>query len=95
MGIYVGAGLQLGQLYSDHKSSPHDDAAAAYWLRLSAEQGNAEAKSELAALYLLGAGVGKDITQYVFWLRKAAEQWRRASELNLANSYFLAGRGQG
>ena len=52
------------------------------------ERGNAQASSTVAAHYLEGLGVKKDITQAVKWLQKSAEQGSAESQLILSSWYM-------
>ncbi|NQU53236.1 MAG: sel1 repeat family protein [Bacteroidetes bacterium] len=46
---------------------------AYFWLKTSAEQGNAEAQYRLAVLFQRGKGVTKDKDQALYWYKKSAE----------------------
>jgi TPR repeat protein len=54
------AQYNLGAHYSDLKPDP-DMISAMKWLRLSAEQGNADAKRRLAGIYLTSKGALRDV----------------------------------
>ena len=69
-----------------------DHGAAAQTYRLLAEQGVAEAQSNLGAMYYLGQGVPQDYVQAVKWYRLAAEQGDAAAQNNLGTMYEY-GRG--
>ena len=51
-----------------------EDAKAAKWYRKAAELGIAEAQLQLGAMYMIGAGVEKDLSKAAEWLGKAAVQ---------------------
>jgi uncharacterized protein len=69
-----------------------DYAAALQILRPLAEQGNADAQFNLAAVYAQGLGVPQDDAQAFAWCRKAAEQGNASAQFNLGVIYD---RGQG
>ncbi|GAB2923759.1 hypothetical protein GCM10027093_73890 [Paraburkholderia jirisanensis] len=54
-----------------------DYAAAASWMRKSAEQGNDRAQFSLSTMYKEGVGVPKDKARQIEWLEKAAWQYNR------------------
>jgi hypothetical protein len=56
-------------------------------IRKAAQEGVAEAQSNLAVFYLRGIGVVKDEVQGVYWARKAAEQRHAIAEFNLGVLY--------
>jgi TPR repeat protein len=45
-----------------------------YWYQKAADQGYAEAQSNLGIAYAFGKGVLKDDKQAVYWYQKAADQ---------------------
>jgi hypothetical protein len=51
-----------------------DDAEAAKWYRLAAEQGHARARFNLGVMYYLGDGVPRDWEKAAKWYRLAADQ---------------------
>jgi TPR repeat protein len=53
---------------------PKDQKQAAYWYRLAAEKGLAEAQYSLGRLYARGQGVPHDEEQATAWVRAAASQ---------------------
>ena len=69
-----------------------DDAAAARWFRLSADEGNADAQVNLGYLYATGQGVPQDDQEAVRWYRKSAGQ-RNALGLNNLGTMYESGRG--
>ena len=71
-----------------------DDTEAVRWYRLAAEQGNAEAQSNLGVMYGNGQGVGQDDAEAVRWYRLAAEQGHAHAQNNLGFMY-RDGRGVG
>ena len=53
---------------------PEDDAEAARWYRLAADQGLADAQNNLGLMYDNGEGVPEDDAEAVRWYRLAADQ---------------------
>ncbi len=56
---------------------------AAKWLRMAAEQGNADAQHILGVIYQSGQGVPQDNLEAAKWFRKAAEQGNADAQFNL------------
>jgi len=65
-----------------------DYATALRELRPLAEQGNAEAQSNLGVMYDKGKGVTQDYREAVKWFHKAAEQGYADAQLILGAMYF-------
>ena len=63
---------------------------AGHWLRLAAEADQAQAKTYLGALYLLGLGVEEDFSEAARWLREGAE-----AGMSLAAYYYAIMLDQG
>ena len=61
-------------------------------IRRSAEQGWADAQTNLGLCYDNGEGVSQDYRQAVYWYRKAAEQGVALAQNNLGSCYY---RGEG
>ena len=59
----------------------------ALWCRKAAEQGDAMAQYNLAAMYANGRGVPKDYREAMRWYRKAAEQGDASAQCNLGLMY--------
>lgn len=57
-------------------------------LRKSAEQGNAQAQTNLGVAYINGEGIQKDEAQAISWFRKAAEQGNAEAQYNLGGIYI-------
>ena len=57
----------LGVIYGNGKGVPEDYALALYWFRLSANQGNAMALTQLGLLYERGNGVTQDVVLALKW----------------------------
>ncbi len=60
---------------------------AAQWFRKSAEQGSAQAQSNLGVMYADGDGVDKNMDEAIKWLKKAAEQGYAEYQHNLGVMY--------
>lgn len=70
-----------------------DWSKALIWFRRAAEQGDAEAQSELGTIYMYGRpGVSRNETEAVDWLRKAADQGETSAQDELGLAYEC-GRG--
>jgi TPR repeat protein len=54
------------------------------WIRLAADQGNANAQYNLGVMYFQGIGVSKDVDEGVKWWRRAAAQGDAEAKHNLA-----------
>ena len=67
---------------------PQDDAEAVKWYRLAAEQGYAEAQTNLGVMYDKGKGVPQDDAEAVKWYRLAAGQGHAKAQVNLGVSYY-------
>jgi uncharacterized protein len=82
----------LGDIHRKGSLVPKDDAEAARWYRLAAEQGDAHAQFQLGVLLISGRGVAQDDEEAVFWFRRAAEQGDPLAQFNLGTMYY---NGQG
>ena len=69
-----------------------DYTSAVKWYRLAAEQGDAKAQNNLAAMFSLGRGVAQDYVEAVKWYQRAAEQGDAAAQNNLG-AMFEQGQG--
>ena len=56
----------------------------------AAEQGNAEAESNLGDMYLTGSGVAQDYAEAAQWYRRAAEQGYAPAQFDLGRMYLDA-----
>jgi len=65
-----------------------DYAAALKLLRPAAEQGNANAQTDLGWLYEQGNGVTQDFKEAMKWYRAAADQGSTRAQYNLGVMYF-------
>ena len=61
-------------MYADGRGVPQDDAEAAKWYRLAAEQGIGAAQYNLAVMYATGRGVRQDYVQAHKWVDLAASR---------------------
>ena len=61
-----------------------DYAAALYWYRLAAEQGDAGGENDLGAMYHNGVGVAVDTAEAAKWYRLAADKGLATAQYNLA-----------
>jgi len=66
------AQFNLCVLYHEGRGVPQDDAEAAKWYRLAANQGNALAQFKLGGLYVAGYGVPQNYAEAYFWFDLAA-----------------------
>jgi TPR repeat protein len=66
---------------------PQDYAAAMSWYRKAAEQGNANAQTDLARMYQYGEGVARNYAAAGSWYRKAADQGNANAQNNLGAMY--------
>jgi uncharacterized protein len=64
-----------------------DYAEALRIWQLLAEQGNAQAQSNLGGLYVLGLGAAKDSKQAAAWYRRAADQGQVDAQYSLGHMY--------
>lgn len=69
-----------------------DYVEAVKWYRKAAEQGQADAQTNLGYCYEKGYGVTQDYVEAVKWYRKAAEQGEAYAQNNLGECYYY-GRG--
>jgi TPR repeat protein len=67
--------------------NPQDDAQAAKWTRLAADQGNASAQYRLGLMYYNGRGVPQDYAEAAKWFRLAADQGYAYAQYNLGEMY--------
>ena len=74
-------------MYDNGEGVLKDNAEAARWFRLAAEQGDADAQYNLGVMYANGKGVLKDAAEAVRWYRLAAEQGLASAQYNLGVMY--------
>ena len=63
----------FGVSYDNGRGLERNYVQAAYWIRKSADGGNAVAMRNLGKMYEQGRGVPQDKQQAIFWFRKAAD----------------------
>jgi TPR repeat protein len=78
--------------YADGAGLPKDPAAAAKWMRRSADAGLAWAMHDLAVFYQQGMGVPKSMVDANIWYRKAADAGNGSAALLLALQQIKDGR---
>ena len=86
--VMVADALQRGKAAQDRK----DYAEAARWYRKAADQGNADAQSDIGVLYQNGWGVARDYAEAMRWYRKAADQGTAFAQNKIGFQYQM---GQG
>jgi TPR repeat protein len=85
----VGAQCALGK-----KMKKEDPAGAVRWFRAAAEQGHAEAQSELGWCFHYGFGVDQDAAEAASWYRKSAKQGHADAQFELGDCLII-GNGVG
>lgn len=79
----------IGAFYTEgYGGLPQDYSEAIYWLRLSADQGNALGQAGLAFIYSNGLGVLQDYEEALYWNRLAADQGQADAQYNLGVAYY-------
>lgn len=80
---HADAAFNLAHVHATGRDDyPQDFEKAAYWYRISANQGFSFAQRNLGLLYLQGKGVPKDVASATQWMRKAAERDNRRAQLD-------------
>jgi Sel1 repeat-containing protein len=79
-------------LYFGGWGVPQDDLQAAKWFRKAADQGNAQAQSNLGLMYANGRATPKNLPEAAKWFRKAADQSDAEAQTFLGSLYV---RGEG
>lgn len=74
-------------MYSEGHGVSQDYAEAIKWLRLSADQGNPAAQTNLGVIYADGRGVTQDFKEAIKWYQAAAAQGYAVAQYNLGYSY--------
>ncbi len=77
----------LGVIYANGIDVREDDAQAALWFRMAAEQGYPASQNELGLLYADGDGVPEDDAEAIRWYRLAAQQGYAPAQGNLGVMY--------
>ena len=89
---HPGAQYELGQMYLNAHGVPRDNAAAARWVRLAAEQGHVPAQAVLAMMYEYGVGgLPEDQTESLKWIISAAQQGDPGSQSVLGGTFDRLG----
>lgn len=65
--------LLVGVIYRMDKGVPINVEKSVYWIKKSAEDGDAEAAQTLATFYATGDGVKQDDAEALKWYQKAAD----------------------
>ena len=73
--------------YGSYFVAEKDYAQASQWYRKAADQGDADAQTNLGFLYANGHGVAQDYAQALQWYRKAADQGYASAQYNLGVMY--------
>jgi len=82
------AQIALGWLYDNGLGMGHeDDAQAAKWYELAANQGDDRAQQFLGTMYATGDGVDKDMKAAEHWFRLAADQDNPGGQFGLGVMY--------
>ncbi|MEI6072321.1 MAG: protein kinase [Verrucomicrobiae bacterium] len=81
------AWTKLGKMHAEGDGVPKNDAEAAKYFRMAADQGNAEAQAKLGELYADGNGVEKSDAEAAKWFRLSADQGNALGEGNLGALY--------
>jgi S1-C subfamily serine protease len=82
------AQFQLGsKYYTGWEEVAKDEKLAEFWYTKAAEQGHADAQTELAYMYLKGIGVSEDYKQALAWYSRAAEQGDMDGQFWLGHMY--------
>ena len=75
------------RMYQNGRGVPQDDAEAAKWYRLVAEQGDTWTQTRLGVMYANGEGVPENDAEAAKWFRLAAEQGDAEAQHNLGVMY--------
>ena len=70
-------GISDGVMYDFGEGVPENDAEAVKWYRKAADQGHAQAQSNLGVMYVKGEGVPENDAEAFKWYRKAADQGKQ------------------
>lgn len=86
--LSIAALLERGEdYYLGRKGKAKDYAEAVLWYRKAAEQGNANAQTNLGFMIEKGYGIKQDYIEAIRWYRKAAEQGNDLGQANLGLMY--------
>lgn len=87
------AQFRVGTAYRKGWGVAMEPAAAANWMRESADQGNAAAQHALGQMYEAGEGVPLNEGRALEWYRRSARQGHAAGQASLATLMVNSGRG--
>jgi TPR repeat protein len=87
------AQFRVGTSYRKGWGVAMEPAAAANWMRESADQGNAAAQHALGEMYEAGEGVPRNEARALQWYRRSARQGHAAGQVGLATLMLNTGRG--
>jgi TPR repeat protein len=76
-------------MYLNGSGVPQDFATALSWFQKAADQGAANAQSNLGFMYEHGQGVSQDYAAAASWYRKAADQGDPGGQYNLGAIYSI------
>jgi TPR repeat protein len=79
-------------MHIDGRGVPQNHTEAVRWLRLAADQGDAEAQSNLGNMYLKGTGIKQSVAEAMRWYRRAADQGLAVAQFNVGFGY-VSGQG--
>lgn len=85
------AQCHLGRRYAKGAGVDKDEKEAAYWFRLAADGGNAEAQRNLAFAIFHGRGVAKNDAEGIRRLRRAADCADAPAQLSLCDRRWRPG----
>lgn len=88
------AQFRVGTAYRKGWGVAMEPAAAANWMRESADQGNAAAQHALGEMYEAGEGVPRNEARALEWYRRSARQGHAAGQVGLATLMVNSGRGE-
>jgi TPR repeat protein len=74
-------------MHQNGQGVPQDYTEAARWYRLAADQGLADAQSNLGQMYTLGNGVPQDYVEAARLYKLAADQGNASAQMSLGNAY--------
>ena len=74
-------------MYAEGQGMPQNYTEAVKWYRLAADQGDADAQTNLGTMYYFGKAVPQDYGEAMKWYRLAAEQGVAGAQYNLGGMY--------
>lgn len=85
--LHAVAAYRLAMCLHEHKYG-RNEAQVYFWLRVSAELGNADAAYELSSMYEKGIGVGVSHRRAILWLMRAAKAGHAEASFLLVKMYM-------